>query len=63
MVHQVDEDEDKGDSPLPLQDVLVPTTQEQDHMGTQGQPQVDAQAHQSQPLVKHGRISKDHPHD
>ena len=63
MFRQVDEDEEKDDPPLPLQDVLVPDAQDQDHNVSQYQPQVEPQVQQSQPLVKHGRFSKDHPLD
>ena len=62
MAPQVDEDEEKEDPPISFNDVQVPIAQEQDHT-QQSQPQDEPQAQQSQPLVRHGRISKDHPLD
>jgi hypothetical protein len=70
MVPQVDEDEEKDDTPSQL-DVQSPTTQAQNQHEPIVQPQVQAQddsepsqqAPQDVPQVKHGRISKDHPID
>jgi hypothetical protein len=70
MVPQVDEDEEKDDTPSQL-DVQSPTIQAQDQHEPIVQPQVQAQddsepsqqAPQDVPQVKHGQISKDHPID
>ena len=63
---QVDEDREKDD-PLPQKDVPTPTpqVQEQEEQSVPPQAQVThdppQQASTQIPLVKHGRISKDHP--
>ena len=61
---QVDEDQEKDD-PLPQEDVPTPTPQVQEQEEQSVPPQVThdppQQASTQVPLVKHGRISKDHP--
>ena len=63
---QVDEDQEKDD-PLPQEDVPTPTpqVQEQVEQSVPSQAQVThdppQQASTQIPLVKHGRISKNHP--
>ena len=63
---QVDEDEEKDDPPS-QDNVQTPTPQVQDQHESSVQPQVQVvndppqQASTHVPLVKHGRITKDHP--
>ena len=68
MAPQVDEDEEKDDPPS-QDNVQTPTPQVQDQHESSVQPQAQVvndppqQASTHVPLVKHGRISKDHPID